>query len=370
MDGRAVRRILVCVSGTGGHVYPGIALAEELRARRADLEVVFATARGKPSAEWIRRAGFEVRTVPVRGFARRPTLGWLAFPFALAAGALASFALLASWRPGLVVGTGGYVTGPFVVAAALLGIPVLLLEQNAIPGFTTRAGSLFAREVHLAYPESRARLWRKGRATVSGNPVRLSVERGDGAAFRKAFGVPAQARLVVVIGGSQGAQALTEAAIAAAAAFGEASALRMVVQTGERGLADARARAAGGAPSWLRLTAFLDDMGGAYAAADLVVARAGAMTLAELAASGVPSVLVPYPWAAEDHQTKNARRFASSGAAVVVEQRELSGERLASIVQTLLADPAELARMKEAVGRVDEAGARERIAAACERWVG
>jgi UDP-N-acetylglucosamine--N-acetylmuramyl-(pentapeptide) pyrophosphoryl-undecaprenol N-acetylglucosamine transferase len=174
---------------------------------------------------------------------------------------------------------------------------------------------------------------------------------------------------VVVIGGSQGARALTEAAIAAAATLGETSPVRMVVQTGERGLEEARTRAAG-APSWIALTAFLDDVGGAYAAADLVVARAGAMTLAELAASGVPSVLVPYPWAAEDHQTKNARRFATSGAAVVVEQRELTGERLASIVRKLLADPVELARMKEATRRVDEAGARERIAAACERWEG
>lgn len=364
-----MRRVLVCVSGTGGHVYPGIALAEELRARRDDVQIVFATARGKPGREWIERAGFDVRTVPVRGLARRPSVSWLTFPFALVAGAWTSFVLLASWRPDLVVGTGGYVTGPFVVAAVILGIPIVLLEQNAIPGVTTRVGSLFAREVHLADPESRSSLWRRGRACVSGNPVRRSIERGDAAAFRATFGIPADAPVVVVIGGSQGARALTEAAIDAARTMAGTSTARLVVQTGARGFDEARARAAGAPPS-LAITPFVDEMGDAYAAADVVVARSGAMTLAELAASGVPSVLVPYPWAAEDHQTKNARRFAARGAAVVVPQSELTGAALATLLAELLGDRERLAGMAKAARGVDEAGARGRIADACEQLMG
>lgn len=361
--------MLVAVSGTGGHVYPGIALAEELRARRPADRIVFAVAAGKPGADWIARSGFEVRGVPVRGFSRRPGLSWIAFPFALLAGLAATAALLLSFRPHLVVGTGGYVAGPFVVWAWALGIPVVLLEQNAVPGVTTRLGSLLARQVHLAVPESRGRLLRKGRAVVSGNPVRRAVEEGDGTAFRRAFGVPADAPLVVVVGGSQGAKALTEAALVAARALA-AGPVRLVVQTGRRGLADARALAAADPPPNLVLTEFVDDMGGAYAAADLVVARAGAMTLAELAASGVPSVLVPYPWAAEDHQTTNARRFAANGAAVVMPQDGLTGERLADVIRGLLADRAGLARMAEAARRGEEAGARQRIAAACEGFLG
>ena len=364
-----MRKVLVCVSGTGGHVYPGIALAEELRARRDDVQILFATAAGKPGAQWIERAGFAVKPIPVRGLARRPNVSWLAFPFALVTGAWTSFALLASWRPDLVVGTGGYVTGPFVVAAALLGVPVILLEQNTTPGVTTRVGSLFAREVHLAYPESRAALWRKDRARVSGNPVRRSIEHGDAAAFRAAVAIPMDAPLVVVIGGSQGAQALTAAAIDAVGVLGEASGTWWVVQTGARGLEEARSRVAG-APGRLVIAPFLDDVGGAYAAADLVVARSGAMTLAELAASGVPSVLVPYPHAAEDHQTKNARGFGAGGAAVVVPQSELTGGGLAALVAELLADRGKLARMGEAARRVDEAGARGRIADACEQQMG
>jgi UDP-N-acetylglucosamine--N-acetylmuramyl-(pentapeptide) pyrophosphoryl-undecaprenol N-acetylglucosamine transferase len=361
--------VLFAVSGTGGHVYPGIAVAEELRARRPDARIVFAVASGKPGAEWIRRAGFDVRGVPVRGFSRRPGPSWLVFPFALAAGAVVTIGLLASWRPHLVVGTGGYVAGPFVLGAALLGIPVVLLEQNALPGVTTRLGSVLAREVHLAVPESRARLLRKGRAVVSGNPVRRSVEEGDATAFRRAFDLPADAPLVVVIGGSQGARALTDAAIAAAGVLGDAGPLRMVVQTGAQGIDAARA-AARDAPSRLALVPFLDDVGGAYAAADLVVARAGAMTLAELAASGVPSVLVPYPWAAEDHQTRNAQRFAATGACRVIPQAELTGEGLAATIRELLQDRATLARMGEAARGGEASGARARIAAACERLLG
>ena len=364
------RRVLVAVSGTGGHVYPGIALAEELRERRPGDRIVFAVAAGKPGADWITRSGFEVRGIPVRGFSRRPGLSWLVFPFALLAGIVATAGLLLSFRPHLLVGTGGYVAGPFVVAAWALRIPVVLLEQNALPGVTTRMGSLLARQVHLAVPESRAKLWRKDAAVVSGNPVRRSVEEGDGAAFRRTFDLPAAGPLVVVIGGSQGAKALTEASIAAARLLAAESPVAFVVQTGARTVAEARAALDARPVDGLVLASFLDDVGGAYAAATLVVARAGAMTLAELAASGVPSVLVPYPWAAEDHQTKNARRFAANGAAVVMPQEQLTGERLAATIRELLRDATALARMAQAARGGEEAGARQRIAAACERFLG
>jgi UDP-N-acetylglucosamine--N-acetylmuramyl-(pentapeptide) pyrophosphoryl-undecaprenol N-acetylglucosamine transferase len=231
-------------------------------------------------------------------------------------------------------------------------------------------GSLLARQVHLAVPESHTKLWRKRNALVSGNPVRRSVEEGDGGVFRRAFDLPPSGPLVVVIGGSQGATALTEAAVAAARRLAAESPVPFVVQTGARTFAEVRAALAADPAPGLVLTPFLDDVGGAYAAATLVVARAGAMTLAELAASGVPSVLVPYPWAAEDHQTRNARRFAANGAALVMPQEQLTGERLARAIRELLRDPPGLARMAQAARGGEEAGARQRIAAACERFLG
>jgi len=363
-------KVLIAVSGTGGHVYPGIALAEELRERRDDVEVVFAAARGKPGREWIEAAGFPVRSVASRGFSRRPDLSWLAFPFALLAGAAESAGLLRRERPDLVVGTGGYVSGPFVAFGALFRIPVVLLEQNALPGVATRLGSLVAREVHLADPASLPRLPRRSRARVSGNPVRRSVEEGDAARFRAEHGVPADRKLVLVVGGSQGARALWEAAIDAARELGADAGVSFVVQAGARGADAARERARDVPSDALAVVPFLDAMGDAYAAADLVVARAGAMTLAELGAVGLPSVLVPYPHAAGDHQTLNARRFAADGAAVVVAQADLTGAELARQVVELTADADRLERMARAARKVDEAGARARIAEACEAYLG
>lgn len=361
-------KVLIAVSGTGGHVYPGIALAEELRARRPELPVVFAAARGKPGIDWIEKAGFPVRSVRLRGFARTPGLGWLVFPFALIAGCAGALALLLQEHPTLVVGTGGYVSGPFVLFAAMMGVPTLILEQNSLPGVATKLASLIAREVHVAFPESVARLPRRGRAKVSGNPVRASVENGDAAAFRAEHGLDEARPLVLVLGGSQGAQALTEAAVGAAKALGEGALLQMVIQAGRRNVDAARA-AAKEAPSWLRVTEFVHDMGAAYAAARLVVARAGAMTLAELAAAGRPALLVPYPYAAEDHQTANARFVEAQGAAVVVPQSDLTADSLARRVRELLADTEKLDAMGQAARGSAAAGARARIAAACERWL-
>ncbi len=362
-------KVLIAVSGTGGHIYPGIAVAEELRSRHPDLSILFAAARGKPGADWIRAAGFEVRDVPLRGIARRPSLSWLAFPFWLVAGCAAVVSLLAAEAPALVVGTGGYVSGPFVAFASLLRIPTMVLEQNSIPGVATRLGSLVATQTHLAFPESRAALLRKGRAVVSGNPVRRSVAAGDGAAFRRAHGIDASRPLVLVLGGSQGARAVTGMAIDAAKLLGENAAIAMFVQTGSRGFEEARARAAG-APRWLALAPFVEEMGGAYAAAALVVGRSGATTLAELAEAGLPSILVPYPFAAKDHQTTNARRLEAAGAAVVVAEGELTAAGLAARITALVEDAALRESMAAAVRRAGSSGARERVALACEKLLG
>ncbi len=364
-----MRKVLIAVSGTGGHVYPGIAVAEELRARRRDVRVLFATARGKPGVEWIGSAGFEVAQVPLRGFARRPGLSWFAFPFTLVVGGLAALALLVAEGPDLVIGTGGYVSGPFVAFASLLRIPTIVLEQNSIPGVSTRLASLVAREVHVAFPESVDRLFRKGRAAVTGNPVRRSVEEGDAARFRAVHGLPAGRPVLLVLGGSQGARSLTEAAIGATRLLGAGTDLGMVLQSGEREYESARRLAADLPPDRIRVVPFLDDVGDAYAAADLIVARAGAMTLAELAAAGTAALLVPYPHAAEDHQRVNARRYAASGAARVLDPEELDARRLADEIERMIGEPGALDRMAEAARREGEEGARERIATACERYL-
>jgi UDP-N-acetylglucosamine--N-acetylmuramyl-(pentapeptide) pyrophosphoryl-undecaprenol N-acetylglucosamine transferase len=362
-------KILIAVSGTGGHVYPGIALAEELRARHPDLSILFAAASGKPGPDWIRQAGFSVKTVPIRGVARRPSLAWLTLPFWLAAGFAAVFSLLSSEGPDLVVGTGGYVSGPFIAFASMMRIPTLVLEQNSIAGVATRLGSIVAREVHVTFPETLEQLPRKNRAVVSGNPVRRSIEQGDARTFRRAHGLPEGSPLVLVLGGSQGARAVTQAAIDAARHLGEDAKILMLIQTGAKNFEEAKGRGKG-APSWLRIVPFVQDMGGAYAASDLVLGRAGATTLAELAAAGIPSILVPFPFAAKDHQTTNAMRLEAEGAARVIAERDLDAAQLAGTIRELLGNRELLSRMREAVRRAGNAGARERVAAACERLLG
>lgn len=362
-------KILIAVSGTGGHVYPGIALAEELRARHPDLAILFAAASGKPGPDWIRQAGFPVKTVPLRGVARRPGLVWLTLPFWLAAGFAAVFSLLSAEGPDLVVGTGGYVSGPFIALASMMRIPTVVLEQNSLAGVATRLGSIVAREVHVTFPETLAQLPRKDRAIVSGNPVRQSIEQGDADRFRREHAIETGVPLVLVLGGSQGARAVTGASIDAARHLGEGAGMAMVIQTGAKGFEEAQARGKG-APSWVRIVPFVQDMGGAYAASDLVVGRAGATTLAELAAAGVPSILVPFPFAAKDHQTTNAKRLEAEGAARVIAERDLDAGRLAATIRELLGNREALSRMREAVRRAGNAGARERIAAACERLLG
>jgi UDP-N-acetylglucosamine--N-acetylmuramyl-(pentapeptide) pyrophosphoryl-undecaprenol N-acetylglucosamine transferase len=277
-----------------------------------------------------------------------------------------TLAVLRRERPNLVVGTGGYVSGPFVAFAALSGIPAIVLEQNAIPGVATRLASRFAREIHVAVPEAKERLPHSSRVFVSGHPVRREIEFGDPAPFWRDHGLDAGIPTVVVIGGSQGADALTDAALGAAAVLVDRP-LQWVIQTGTR--AFERTSQSGTIPASVRVVPFLQEMGPVYAAASLVVARAGAMTLAELAASGTPAVLVPYPFAAEDHQTVNARRAARAGGAVMIAQTDLTPASLAAEVRALIEDEGALRRMGEAARSGEAAGARETIASACEAWV-
>lgn len=355
-------RIMIAAGGTGGHLFPGIAVAEALRARGLT-DLLFVSAGKGNWREALDKAGFPWRSLPVRGFGRRPSLAHLAFPFRLAAGIALSFTLIASFRPAAVVGTGGYVSGPVVAAAWLLGVPVLLLEQNAFPGVATRIASQFAREIHLAYPGSESFLppGAREKARITGNPIRGGVLRADRAASRAALGLAGDIPTLLLLGGSQGAVALNRALYDALARSARergpwTTGLQVIAQTGAHDERDWKQVSAGAA----RLVAqpFFHDVGVPYAAADLLVCRAGATTLAEVTALGKPAILVPYPFAAADHQTHNAEQMARAGAAVAIPERELTPERLESEVTKLLQDEDRrraMAAASRALGRPDAA---------------
>jgi len=347
--------VLIAGGGTGGHLFPGLAVARELQRQRPGARVSFVGTATGLEARVVPAEGFEldvIRSAGIKGKSLRARFrGAALLPLSL----LDAWRVLARRRPDVVVGVGGYSSGPVVLLAAWRGVPTMVLEQNARPGLTNRLLARWVRAAAVTFDESLA--WFAGRGFVSGNPVRQEffepVPTGarSGAARRK----------VLILGGSQGAHALNVAMpVVAAELAGKGLRPDLVHQTGVRDLAAVR-KHYGEAGIDAIVEPFLDRVAEQMKTADLVVCRAGATTLAELAASGRPAVLVPFPAATDDHQRRNAVLLAEAGAAVVVEERELGGSRLADVVSGLLADPARLETMQQAMRRFARPDAAARI---------
>ena len=354
--------ILIAGGGTGGHVFPALALAAELSRRRPEEPVVFVGTRAGLESDLVPKAGYPLEFVRARGIVGKGLGARLAGTAALAPAFLDSWRILSRRAPRAVVGVGGYASGPVVATAWLRRVPTVVHEANAVPGATNRLLARVATCVAVGTPAARDAL---PGAVVTGNPVREAF-----------FGIPplagrpaARRMRVLVVGGSQGAQILNRLlpdALAAVAAGGRA--LSVVHQAGRarRGLGhdadDLRARydALGfGAPS---VREFLDEIPSEVAAADLVVARSGAMTAAEVAAAGRPALFVPFAGATHGHQEANARALERAGAAVVVTEAEASVPRLAEAITALLDDPGRLAAMGEAARRAAVPDAASRLA--------
>lgn len=351
---RGAPRVWFAGGGTGGHLFPALAVAETLRNERPELWIGFLGGRRGLENRLVPRAGFPLRTLPMSGLKGGGPLR-VAFAAALAAAAVARclgrFVLA---RPSLVVGVGGYASGPAVLAARLLGVPTMVLEQNHFPGATNRWLAPWVDRVCVPSEAARERLG--GRGVVTGNPVRPEF-----AAVDEPPGGPT-ARLLV-FGGSRGARSINRAMCDALPRLAALPAPPYVVhQTGEADESAVRDAYAAAYPGSLHeVHAFLDDMPQRLAAADVVLCRAGATTLAELAAAGRPAVLVPYPHAADDHQRHNADTVARAGGAVVVQDRELDGDRLAALLAVLIADPERRRAMAASQRRLARPEAARRI---------
>jgi UDP-N-acetylglucosamine--N-acetylmuramyl-(pentapeptide) pyrophosphoryl-undecaprenol N-acetylglucosamine transferase len=342
-------KVLVAVGMTGGHIIPGIAVAEELRSQAPHCDVVFAgTTRGR-AGDLVKRAGYRYIPVPVRGWAGFGALGRGLFVFFLAISLFSALCALLREKPCVVVGTGSFATLPFALCAVLLSLPLVLLEQNVVPGRATRFLSRFAAEVHVAYRASLDFLSEPRKGHVTGNPIRRidpSVARD---AIRAEFNLRPDARTVLIFGGSRGAHSINTAFAKAVKRLAGQSDMQFVVQTGE---ADAEFVREACTESGVKafVTPFIHEMNNAYSCSDLAVCRAGATTIAELTAHGLPSILIPYPFSAGGHQEKNAALLESKGAAVVVANKDLTGDLLASRITDLLGDNTRLASMGEKSG--------------------
>jgi UDP-N-acetylglucosamine--N-acetylmuramyl-(pentapeptide) pyrophosphoryl-undecaprenol N-acetylglucosamine transferase len=336
-------RVVIAGGGTGGHLYPGIAVARELRRRRAGTDVTFAgTAKGI-EARVIPREGFQLdllRSAGLKGMSPAALVRGVAL---LPLSGLDAWRILSRRQPNVVIGVGGYSSGPVVLAAAMRGIPTLLLEQNAVPGLTNRLLARFVSAAAVTFEATSRYFGRRG--FVTGNPVRS--EFFEPAPAAPAGGPPR----ILIFGGSQGAHAINMAMVEAAPRLAaQPGGVAITHQTGERDLERVRDgyRRAG---IEARVEPFLFAMDREMKQADLVVSRAGATTLAELTAAGLPALLVPLPTAADDHQRKNADVLVAGGAADLIEQKDLTGERLAERITRLVTDRARMRAMSDAARR-------------------
>jgi UDP-N-acetylglucosamine--N-acetylmuramyl-(pentapeptide) pyrophosphoryl-undecaprenol N-acetylglucosamine transferase len=366
MPGEQGFGLAVAGGGTGGHIFPGLAVAREFRRREPRTRVLYLGATGRLEERIVPREGAWVRFhgLRVRGFRGQGPRGALA-ALALAARAVGECRReLAAFGADLLLGTGGYSSGPAAVAARTLGVPVVLQEQNAVPGLTNRLLGRIARRVFIAF-EPAARRFPAGRAVLAGNPVREEAIGAGGP-----VGLAPELRLLV-LGGSQGARGVNRLVADALPTLAAAGiGLTFVHQSGEveRGTVAAAYRGAGVAAE---VAAFFDAMGERYGAADLVIARAGAGTIAEIAANGRPAILIPFPHAAGDHQRTNARWLAERGGAIVVEEQapDAPGE-LARAITALAGDRERLRAMAAASAAAGVRDAAARIVDECRRMLG
>ena len=358
------KTILFAGGGTGGHLFPGIALAEEFCRRQPDLEIVFAGTRHGIEARIIPELGYPLVFLEVHGLVgvsgRRRLKALLNFPKAV----IQALILLVRYRPALVVGLGGYASAPVLLAAMVAGLPWVLQEQNAFPGLVNRILAPFADAVFIAF--SKAQEYLHSRKVYNfGNPLRDRLQRSGKSEISSKNRAEKKEFNVLVVGGSQGASVLNRvvplALLKLAKCYPE---LKVVHQSGHRDFAEV-VKAYDAWAERVEVAEFINDIEAYYRNADLIICRAGALTLAELGELGKPAILVPFPHAAHDHQTFNARAFANSGAAWVRVENEFESQSLADDVESLINNPQILTKMAEAALKQARPEARERIVDHC-----
>ncbi len=349
--------ILITAGGTGGHVYPGLAVARALQEQ--DIPVVWMGTRKGLEARIIPEAGIEMVWLEVSGIRGKGVAALLLAPFRLLKALFQSVKIMRRYRPAAVLGMGGFVAGPGGLVASLMGIPVIIHEQNAIPGTTNALLSRLVLEKLEGFPGT---FPEKRDAITVGNPVRPEIAALPDPETRLAS--HEGAFRLLVIGGSLGAQALNEKVPLALCALPKELSVEVVHQAGETTL-DLCRKTYEAAAVTAHIVPFIEDMAGAYEWADLIICRAGALTIAEVAAAGLASILVPYPYAIDDHQTENAKYLAEQGAAILAKQADLTQESLAQVVEALIRNRGQLLGMSQKARQLAMTDATEKVAIIC-----
>ncbi len=362
---RTYADIVIAGGGTGGHVYPAIAIANALRRLAPELEIVFMGNPGKLEARVAPQHGFEFEAIASAGFPRKMSWRWLTVLRKVPLGFFQSLSRLRRWNPQAVVGTGGYVCGPILFAAALLGIPTLIQEQNAVPGLTNKILSRWADEIHIAFEAARPYFpyFKHGDIHHTGNPIRAAVTQIAGKRLPASLlGLEEGRFTITVMGGSQGSSSINQAVLKALTWLTEEP-IQWIHQTGktdESGLKEVYQEF----PFPHCVQAYFENMHEVYAVTDLMICRSGGMTTSEITACGLPAILIPYPHATGDHQRLNAEALVEANAARLILDSELDGKLLSDTIKELLHSPETLRKMAEASERLGRPYAAESIAQA------
>ncbi len=362
-------RVVLTGGGTGGHIYPAVAIGRDLQEKVPGAEILYIGTSKGLEADIVPKEGIPFRTVEVESLPRRLSLKTLRTGYKLVQGFWGARKVLRQFRPQVVIGTGGYVCGPVVLAAALMGIPAVIHEQNALPGITNKLLSRFVKAVLVTFPESKRYFPAKARVEVTGLPIRpgiMAAARSQGAG---AFGLDPGKFTILVTGGSRGARSINLAMAEVLPWLGRRPDIQLIMATGTATYEEFMTKVKNNGldlemtPN-LVIRPYIYQMAEALAAADLCVCRAGAAFLAELLAKGKPAVLIPYPFAAENHQEFNARAVAEKGGALLILDKDLQGGKLRLELERLASDRESLARMAAAAKQMGKPEALNKITAA------
>jgi UDP-N-acetylglucosamine--N-acetylmuramyl-(pentapeptide) pyrophosphoryl-undecaprenol N-acetylglucosamine transferase len=340
-------KVIFAGGGTGGHIFPGLAMAQEFQKRLPQARIVFiGTARGLEK-DIVPRYGFHLELISIIGLSRSLNKRLFLFPFYLFKSLCQSNCLLKRITPDLVVGTGGYVSWPVVFLAGLKNIPTLIQEQNSYPGISTRFLAGLVDRVCLAYQESERYFCSRKNLKILGNPIRRDILKADRESAFKSFDLDPEKKTLYVFGGSQGSKRINQALVDSLRFLEKEKNIQILWQTGRKDFQKIKNKI-NESPIPCAVLPFIQDMGKAYSVSDLILSRAGALSLAEIIFCKKPSLLIPYPFAANDHQRKNAEYLTKKGASEMILEKNLNGEQLAQLVMNLISDEKKLNKMKDA----------------------
>lgn len=345
-------RYIISGGGTGGHIYPAIAIAQEIRRREPEVEILFVGAQDRMEMQKVPKAGFVIRGLWIAGFQRRLTLKNLWVPLKLMVSLLQSFYWIKWFKPDVVVGTGGFASGPLLRVAGMLGIPTLIQEQNSYPGITNKLLSVNASKICVAY-QGMEQFFPAEKLVLTGNPVRqdlISHKPNRGKAFSDMGLTHNKDMTLLVLGGSLGARRINEL-VATQLDFFETQNLKLIWQCGAHYFETYKAYST----PRVKVMAFIENMAKAYAAADLIISRSGALSVSELALVGKPVLFIPSPNVAENHQVKNAQALVDQGAAIMIQEHQLDRDFKTHFMRLL-----EDAQMRASLSKAIKGMARER----------